>query len=434
MRIRQLFFLLRHIYQRTLEMSGWYPPEGRQIPPAKMVKPIRLFRLDQVFLMAGGILVLIGASTAAYADIQVSTDVTPKKGTVDDSFTLDVRFSGEAARLLTQPEFEDSKAFDLGRTSSSVSHSFVNGQQQSKVQYSFEFIPTPKLKPGKYALPQGTILVNGKETKLKQPYVTITKSDSAKSSRTAVGISFVQMVDIENPYVGQQILYKAQITSDKKIFRANINDGEFPGFWKESYNKRNEAITSIGNDRMTIHTIQEALFPTEAGIKTIGQRRITLSIRGDQGYNQRKDYWGGLLSFDIHTRARMKKKRVVAGPINVHVRPLPSPPTPITTPILVGNVKLASSIDRTDIKQGESVNMRVELYGNANLRAFELPTLSPTDEQNYKAYYDKPVLQVFHEKDRVRFVKKFAIALVPLKTGTLDAPNYTIHIFVSSKL
>lgn len=375
---------------------------------------------------------------AASAKTRVNVSVEPKSGTVEDVFILEVTLSGSGAQALGSPQFESSSEFTLESAGTTMGHSFINGLSRSKTTFSYRVYPSAQLRPGTYRLPKGYFVVEGNKVALKQPQIEITDRKKVGSQIQAY-TDFTQFVDNDKPFVGQQILYKARFVSRARAVQTSLDDADFQGFWRESYGSMRETAQVSLDNRTHLYSVREALFPAQAGELTIPARVLSTRIevpsrhfRG-RGWDPFREHWPGLL--DFNPLYDTVTKRFVADPITVDAQPLPPSPVKDSGYIPVGRVRLASSVDKILIKKGESVNMTVELYGDANLRPYELPeSFGGTSESDFKIYRDKPQIQTFYEDNHIAFKKKFTLALVPQRTGKLELPLIRIVTFDPEKM
>jgi len=398
------------------------------------------------------------------ADAVPVVTIDPGYGTTDDTFQLNVTVSGKMSNQIGRPQFESSDKFDLESIGTSTRSEFINGARSYQITYTFLVVPSGNLPPGEYALPKGSIEIDGQPTVIPPAALTILPSGSnnrsspappggsgqsnnapnnsaanaAKSptslpGRSPTGIDFAQIVDNEEPYVGQQVVYRAEIAVSAPISGANLGDLEAPGFLRESFGKNPEQQRRVGDS--VVYSIPEALFATKAGDVEIAPRALTANIRvpisrsgrtGRRGWDMIDEMFSDL---DAFTEFDVVTKRLTAPAIKLRVKELPPPPKNVSGYVPVGDVKVTSRLDRKDVKQGESVTLTVEVTGDANLKPLELPPPADKSAQDFTMYVDQPSTDVSAGKDHVFFRKTFHIALIPNKSGKLFVPHYEIPTF-----
>lgn len=370
--------------------------------------------------------------TPGFCEVTVGVTVSPEEGTVQDTFTVEISFSGTQAGGIHQPQFEENKDFEVTPFGSQTQHSIVNGAASFTMTYRYQLVPRHDLPSGTYKIPRGFLVIGGSRTYLRQPEIQIAKESTSGSPDAAKhGVDFTQLINNTKPYVGQQVLYEAQVITGTQLYNPDFSDPEFTGFWRESYDKTRELHKSYAGQNFTVFVLTEALFPTAPGAVTIPARSFTADIPVRKSPQRRISPFDSFfdLQLNLDSVYNLAKKRFVAEPISLDAQPLPPPPMTNTNIIPVGTVSAYTSVDKVIIPQGESATLSIELEGNANLRAYELPPLNEQDARDFKLYSDKPDLNVSYGKSGVTFKKKFSLALVPKRAGNLDLPVFTIITF-----
>lgn len=366
--------------------------------------------------------------SALAADVDVS--LSPRAGTIEDVFTLSVTVRGSEKRQVSAPEFGDSQIVTLENIGRGVRTIFANGVPSFEVSFRFQMSPSPNLRPGTYALPKGTIVVDGRRIEIEAQRFVILAPDQAAKERSrarATGVDFTHTVDNLQPYVGQQVLYKAQVAGGPSLIGGKLDDVEFRGFWREPLGDAGEQKRAVGD--VTIHTFAESLFPVTPGKAEIPARALRAKTRIRSG---RRTPYRSLfeeLMVPGFEELRAEESRLVTPALELNVRDLPPPPQGAPSNIPVGAVSIQSGVDRGSVPLGESVTLTIVLEGDANLRPLEIPQPSRQSAADYKSYEDKPKVDVTPSFQGVSMKKTFTIALVPLKPGTFELPRYRFLVF-----
>lgn len=382
---------------------------------------------------------LIGSRTAE-AITQVSIDLNPTSGTVTDKFVLQIMISGDNPDEMGSPEFRENDHFSLSRTGVSRQTTIVNGQQTQTVVYSYKVIPDPNLPPGRYPVPAGKLGAGSRQVYLKQPELTIVAKSPPhpeEQPERGAGLDFVQHVDNLEPFVNQQVLYRAEVVATIPMNGGELSDIPFDGFWHESFGKMREIMRVIGNRQAKIYTTREALFPAIQGEIRIPQRVLTAQVRipaqrpqAQRPWTLFDDVWGDFFDMDLYSTV---DRRLIAPALTLRVKPLPEPPRQGLKYIPVGKVEIRGSLERELIKEGDSTTLKIYVSGNANLRPLELLAPTGPDADDFKTYVDSPPPVVKIENDGITFAREFSIALVPQKSGKLRLPVYEIVTFDPSE-
>ena len=364
-----------------------------------------------------------------------SVSISPTSGTVHDTFTISVTISG-TTNSANPPEFEFNSNFAITLQGQSSQSNYRNGAFSSTLAFNYSLTPKRNLRPGKYKLPKATVVVDGKKVSLERPVfelksLTTAQAQSAKQNNAEVNL--VQKFNKENPYIGEQIVYQTVIVASDNLVRANLSDIDFKGFWKESFGKQKETVRPIQNSRAKVYTISESLFATESGKIELPGRTLVASIRttSNRRASNRWSPFDDFFATDPFNRSsgRTVKKQFFADPISINVKPLPSPPSKDQSHFPVGKIQQHSKVDKSLIKEGESINFELIVSGNANLRPFELSEPVYGDIDKFKIYNDEPTLVTSIRNSEIYFQKSFKIALVPHKSGKLELPRFRFYYF-----
>lgn len=387
-------------------------------------------------LIAALTVILVGASPALGQSPQVSVSLDPQNGTVEDVFHLSITVSSSDSISQAEPQINSQGNFEIASSGTEQRMNIINGVTSASIILYYDLTPTPSLKPGTYKLSQSRITIDGQAYNLEIPAITI--GGRATNSRNLSGqtpassdINFRQIVTNETPYVGEQIVYQAMVTTKSRLLSGAFSEMDFPKFFKESFGDKAELALEMDQGKGKIHIYRESLFPLEAGEITIPERAFDAVVEVPIFMRQRRQFgslFGGSL-FGGGSTFDQKKKRLLADPLKVNVKPLPPAPKNAPSYIPVGNVKLAVAITKEKLNVGESLDLTIELSGNANLRPVELPEPYAGDSEAFKVYTDTLPVETWPEAKGIGMRKIFKLALVPTKPGKLALPQYSFVVF-----
>lgn len=372
----------------------------------------------------------------AHADVKVSATVDPQSGTIQDTFDVSVRVFGDAVGQVAPPEFVQSDAFTYRPGGTTTQQTIINGVASNSTEFSFTFIPSPDLKPGKVKIPGGSVAIDGTEYYFRPMEVEIqTLAVAQKSSPQAQrykDIDFTHIVDDTAPYIGEQVMYSVKVVANAPFEQPELGAIDLPGFAREDLGPQKETARAISGTRSTIHTVREALFPLSSGKLDIPRRTFSANVRVERQHNPMANR-GGLfpgLFPDLFNSVwyDLEPRRLVAEPIELSVRPLPPRPANAPSIIPVGQFSLKSTLSSDRAKQGESITLTVTLIGDGNLRPIELQ--KPKDNANrFNFYFDTPMVETSLQNDRLQFAKTYKIALIPNVAGTVEVPAFSVTTF-----
>jgi len=360
--------------------------------------------------------------------------VKPEFGTTSDVFVWDVKLYGANAGSVPEPVIEDSDHFLTENRGRTQNMSIVNGSVSHHVAYRYHVYPEPSLEPGTYELPKAYFELAKGNTALKTLTVEILKDAGAKVQKAASNFDFIQHVDNTKPYVGEQILYQTEVVYSTSLSSVEFNAVELRNFWREGFGEKKIDIRSVGNRNTQRYTIREALFATIDGELQIPRRILTgRAPDPNQAPTRRRSVWDPLTGLDdFFSFGRSRRTipiRLIAEALTLNVKPLPPAPEKNLGYIPVGQVRLSSSVDKVNVKQGDSITMKISLVGDANLRPYELPKLEGDLADKFKIYTDKPEIQTGIQNGRIIFQKTFTLAIIPQQADLYELPRIKVVTF-----
>lgn len=168
------------------------------------------------------------------------------------------------------------------------------------------------------------------------------------------------VVEPEEVYIGQQVnvtvyLYVRLGLSPQSVVPSKPS---MDGFWVHDdpvTNLQSQTVSVMGAHYRAFVLQRSAAFPQRSGEMTIGPPKVTFDA-------------GGRSLFD----ARRRLDRVGV-PVTVNVKPLPQPGPPDA---VVGPHSIRASLDRTTVRTGDAVTLRVDAGGVGNVQELRV-TLPP---------------------------------------------------------
>jgi hypothetical protein len=224
-------------------------------------------------------------------------------------------------------------------------------------------------------------------------------------------------VDRSDPFVYEQVTLRIRLYTRLQLLD---NPGYTPpttqGFWREELPARNPYVESVGGVQYQVLEIAMAIFPTAPGSLTVGEVVLDCNVRDA---SRRQD------PFSVF---RMDGKRVVmrTEPVTIQVRPLPPGAPPVFSGA-VGEYRLTTSADRTQVSQADPVTVTVTVSGDGHLRTIgdiELP-----ESPDFRAYPSQIEQTPRRGGDRIGGSVKKQFVLVPLRAGELTIPPVRLPVF-----
>ncbi len=356
---------------------------------------------------------------------EVSLELSPKSGPIDTPFQIELSITSDGKTPIGAVDFDDSRLFELQKIGQEVRRSILNTEVTSTLTLRFLVKLKQKLSPGKYRLPDGRVAIGAKKLPFTGPFLSISKTENKPQQKSGnTDVAFIQAVSNYQPYVGEQITYRAEVAADSRFQGGNLEDFELTNFWRERITTERPVTRRAGST--TIHSFVEVLIPSKAGEITIPKRTLNAQlVVGTRG--RRGRYPNNSLFTDLFPPIRRAREfRLTAEALQLKVKSLPAPPKTEQKYIPVGTLQMSSQIDSRELRLGESVLYTLELSGTANLRPLDIPE---EETKRYKRYDEEAVLTTKINRDKLEFTKTFRMALIPTAAGDFELPQFRILYF-----
>ncbi len=324
------------------------------------------------------------------AAAQVTFEVKVSKEKLGINERLRVEFTmNKDGDNFNPPNFEGFQV--IGGPNQSISSSWFNGKKTYEKTYSYFLSP---LSRGKFTIKQATIEVDGKIYKTLPIKIEVTAAvDKPSDEKTADDIAneslhLVAEVSNTNPYLNEAInvTYKLYISPS-----INVNDfkpldnPKYNNFWSQDISVGRYKIangTYKGKSYRYVVLKKVVLYPQKTG--TLNIEPLSLDVTVDVPTN-RRDIFGGRIYTQTH-------KTVSAGSRKINVKPLPEVGKPENFTGAVGNFNFNVTTSKTRLDASESLQAKVEITGNGNLKLFELPKLNlPSALEVYEPEFDEKI-------------------------------------------
>ena len=375
--------------------------------------------------------IIIGLAPNLFgAEINIASSVDRTTIGINQTFTLEVELSGERANSAGDPKLPDISDFAtyLGSTGTSTNMQIINGRMSISTTYSFRFMAT---KVGKFTIPPAIINFGGQEYSSKPISIDIVQSTTPKQqpqqpgARTPSEQPSLQNLE-ENlflhvsankrrVYLNEPVILSYKIYTRVTVTQYGI--AKLPattGFWTEEFPLGNQPKTYeeiLNGKKYIVAEIKRmALFPTDAGQKTIGPMEIECSIRVQQ---QRRSIFDSF--FDDPFFGRTVNQTIASKPLNIEVLPLPAENKPKGFSGLVGQFNLSADVDKSSIKTNEAISLKVRISGSGNIKMIPVPQVElPPD---FEKYEPKVTENINRAETGVSGSKTFEYVLIPRYPG-----------------
>ncbi|AWI27160.1 BatD family protein [Flavobacterium pallidum] len=321
---------------------------------------------------------------------QVQFEAKASKTTLGLNERLRVDFSmNDDGDNFVPPAFEGFKV--IAGPSQQVSQSWINGKMSFNKTYSYFLLPTQK---GTLTIKQASIEIRRQVYKTTPIKINVTnavempKDPNDTSISADDAIHLVADVSKGNPYINEPItvVYKLYISYNiglsnfKELDKPKYND-----FWSQNIEIKElkaEDATYNGERVRCVVLKKVVLYPQKSGKLTIEPLSLDLDV---QVPTNRRNFWGQAL-------IKEDNKRVSAGARTINVKPLPDAGKPEDFTGAVGRFDFKVVPSKTELKNGESLELNVSVSGNGNLKLFNLPKpVVPTALEMYDPVHKEQV-------------------------------------------
>jgi hypothetical protein len=279
----------------------------------------------------------------------------------------------------------------VGGPNQSVSNSWINGKRSFKKTYTYFLAPK---KRGNFTISQATINIDGETYKTTPVKIQVTaavdipKDPNDPNYLASQKIHLVAEVSKTNPYLNEAItvVYKLYVSPSIAVDNWNeIDTPRYNDFWSQNINTQGQKVqngTFRGEDYRYLVLRKTVLYPQKTGKLNIEPLTLDISMRVP---SKRRDIFGSLLMTRVN-------KTVSAGNKTINVKALPEIGKPIDFTGAVGSFSLDVSSSKTELDANESLQLKVRVKGDGNLKLFKLPKISlPSSLEVYEPEHKENV-------------------------------------------
>ncbi len=369
-------------------------------------------------------LILICLLTLSSAHAQ-TFDVSPKSVQVREGERFEVSYTLQGASMddFQAPDLSD--FFIVSGPNRQQSVQIINGKMTQSA--SIIYVLTPK-KQGVFTIPSATVVSKQKSMRSSKVKVVVSKG-SGNNNQQGQGqmqtapptvdatdlesLIFLRIItDTLNAYQGQQVnayyrLYTAVDVTDYTI----IGTPQLTGFWVQDLTpQRLEAgnIEMIDSVSYRTYNLKEyALFPQRSGTLTITPMEVEIVAQIPVG--NRRSF------FRSHRR---EKITVLSDTLDINIYSFPEEDKPASFAGGVGNYQMSAKLDRSAIREGETVQMNIIIGGEGNVKLLEAPQL--TVKEGLETFEPEIQESTYNQNGKVKGRKTFTFDILANEQGRYD--------------
>jgi len=291
----------------------------------------------------------------------------------------------------------------------------VNGEIHTEVIYTYRLQPrrtglltippvAVKIDDQTYKTAPISIRVSQGAAPAPSPGNEVTPSDVSPPANLQGDDFFIEaLVDLPNPYLGQQLIYTFRFYQALQVYRQPqyeqplFIEFETMGLPVQEYN-----LDAAGRTYL-VSEIRTALFPTSTGEVTIGPARLMLP--------------GNIYEepIDLYTE-----------PIQLEVKPLPDNPPPNFNGA-VGQYEIEAWFNPPEATVNQPATLFVAVSGSGNIR--ELPELTWPELEGWQAYNSLTSMTTAMEDNVMTGTRVYERVMVPAQIGEFAIPPISLVYF-----
>ncbi len=230
----------------------------------------------------------------------------------------------------------------------------------------------------------------------------------------------------------QSVVQNEQVTIEYQLFfregiqlrQSRLTDSwDAEGFWREELDVETRPIPQIvvenGVRFNKIVLKRAAVFPTRAGTLTVDPLRIeseaVLPSRSRDPFQQ-------LFSL----RSRFRPVELASPPVVIESLALPGQ-APASFSGAVGQYRMTSVVDRTELDVGESLQLVIRISGTGNLATLDAPVFEPPAA--FELYDPQIKTNLTRSGRYLSGTKTFTFVMVPRSNGSFELPAVEFSYF-----
>ncbi|MFA4851903.1 MAG: BatD family protein [Bacteroidales bacterium] len=365
------------------------------------------------------ILILLASWNYVSGQAKLTASCKYSNVSLNSSFQVTYTLSGGTATSFVKPLFTNFSIAGQYQSSGGGMTIYINGKQvqggNDESTWTYELIPTAT---GKFTIDAAKAKVDGAWVESNTLTIEVnnsgnaTTSSSAATSKSATttaitadagnnDIFLKAFVDKTNPYQGEQVIVTYKIYTKIPVTQYGIEKiPAYTGFWSQDLTKNSDKPTqyneTIGGAKYVVAEIRKiALFPQKSGVLKIDPLNVecVVQVVTKQKYNDPfADFFKdpffsnfnnfGNSMFDTYSNV---KKTISSNSVSLNVKALPVSNQPAEFKGSVGKFILDATLDKTNVKTNDAINLIFKITGTGNISLIDKPDIEfPTDLETYE--------------------------------------------------
>ncbi|WP_320034890.1 BatD family protein [Halarcobacter sp.] len=291
---------------------------------------------------------------SVFADVVLKAPDSFVKG---EPYYFDIEVTGSSIEF---PKIEKIDNYIVENQGTSKSLQIINGDYNEKLSKRFKIIPSAD-----FTIPKFKFIIDDKEVYTSEKVVKQTIVH--KTNSTDFDLTLIPSKD--NLYVGEDLVVKLvfKYKRDLQITNLGFEKPHFENFWYKRIENKNDRYEQNG---YIVQELEFLLFPQKSGELNVGPLRVDAQLMQSNSSTP----FGFFSSVP-------KVQKVYSNELKFDVKKLPQDIS------LIGDFDINANANKTEIKQGESVSLKLEIKGIGNFDDIQDIKL---DIPNATIYDNKP--------------------------------------------
>jgi len=274
-----------------------------------------------------------------------------------EPYYFDIEVSGSSIKF---PKIEKIDNYIVESQGTSKSLQIINGDYNEKLTKRFKIVPS-----NDFTIPKFKFIIDDKEVYTEEKTVSLRTVN--KTNSTNFDLTLIPSKD--ELYVGEDLVVKLifKYKRDLQITNLGFEKPHFENFWYKRIENKNDRYEQNG---YIVQELDFLLFPQKNGELTVGPLRVDAQMMQSNSSTP----FGFFSSVP-------KVEKIYSNKLSFNVKKLPENTS------LIGDFNISASVNKIDIKQGESVSLKLEISGVGNFDDIEDIKL---DIPNATVYDNKP--------------------------------------------
>lgn len=375
--------------------------------------------------------------SSALAATTLTATVDKSNVSLGGFFTLTLIVQSDAQQV-PEPKLPSLDAFDVYSSGQSQNISWINGRMSSSISYNY--VLTPK-NEGQFTIGASTVNIGGQTFSSSPIVVSVTPARTAPQQQAPSAapktaqqaprsddrqVFITAELDRESAYVNQLVTYIFRFYQGEPLMaNPEYTRPSYPGFWVEDLPPQRKFATVINGVRYDVTEIRTALFPTDAGLKTIGPAEVKATVRSRR--RVQRDPLGMFNQDFFGLMDRGESINLSTKSVKLEVMPLPKEGQPADFGGMVGKFTLDAQADVRTVNAGDPITVKVTVAGEGNIKSAPAPRFDTN-----AAFRTLPAgtsEQISTDDYKVSGRKVYEYVFVPQRPGSYRLPSFSLSYF-----